>query len=500
VSARGAADVTIENTVFTQNMATAKTGLAGGALLMEQSSFLKLDGCTLSENKALNGAAIAVNGSKWDKAPGFGKVDIHNTLIEKSNLNTIFQEKGSDGKVKTLYAAFGGAVYFDGGGTAGTEVNLVNCTLDNNHAKEAAAIFADKAATLNMTGCVVSNNAASCQFAAMKYNGIGTTGRLKDCDIRGSVFYQVKEYNMMTVFAGSGAILNIENSLIRDNKETEERKSAVAFGVRGGGTMNLVNSTITGNSGRNLAFIDGKVDIDGKTVFSSLNLISCTVVDNPECVQSEKLFHKDKICFIHSYNSIFANNLVKGAETTDAFNTFKNSVLGKKVHDAEGAVIADLEFDRKFMMSKNLVDKGGKTMVFELEPHEPEEELPNWAVTNGMNAAALAALAPSYPFSEEILKADQRGVQRAGTCMGAYTEGVFDSLEQPVMNTESSIYSYGNTLVVENVENQVKVEVFTMNGSKVYDSVLPAGKHNIELSAKGIYIVKAGNKVAKVAM
>lgn len=66
-----------------------------------------------------------------------------------------------------------------------------------------------------------------------------------------------------------------------------------------------------------------------------------------------------------------------------------------------------------------------------------------------------------------------------------------------VMQTKPTVKAYGNELYVENPKAET-VEVFNVDGTRVFSSKAGEAVVKTTLSGRGVYIVKVGNKVTKV--
>ncbi|MEG1586630.1 MAG: right-handed parallel beta-helix repeat-containing protein [Bacteroidales bacterium] len=496
IAVRGGVTSSIINSSFSKNKATSTANFSGGAIFTEQGSDLIIDNCDFTENEGMLGGAIAVNGKRTDSASPFSKVLVSKSTIEKSTIDIEFKYKGEDGKDK-IRSYVGGAFYVEAGDDFGSLVKVEDCIIQDNCAREGGVALIKKKANVEFHRCIITRNNASCQYVGLNFDGPGTVGKLVDCQISDNRFFQAKEYNMMTVFAGNCASLDIYNCLIKDNKEIEAAKSGVVFGARWGGQLNVANSTITGNSGKNLIYADGDKTIDGVKYRSQIDMVSCTFIDNPDCPVAT--FTVDQSAIFNAYNTIFASNLIKGNEGGLKGVTFNKCIHGKKILDSNGTQVPDLEFDRVMMIEPELTDQGGFNPVFVLYPDEVEEDMPDYAITHGMNMSELVALSANTGISEDILKTDQRGAVRNARYMGAYTEGVASGTDEVFDGEDVRVYNDKNGIVIESGKPAL-VSIFTINGIRVIEKQISAGIHPFEITGTGVYIVKIGDKTHKVIL
>ncbi|MEM8642571.1 MAG: choice-of-anchor Q domain-containing protein, partial [Cyanobacteria bacterium P01_G01_bin.54] len=261
-------------------------------------------------------------------------------------------------------------------------ITLTNSTVTGNSSRLSAA--GTYSQTIHMTDSVVSNNTSGDLGGGVYFTGTGT---ITDSTISGN----------SSASKGGGMYfrnnLTITNSTFSDN--VSNRGGSIYS--RGGGTVNIINTTISGNSSSDRGgglFARGN---GGGTI----TLLNSTVADNTSGNNGGGLFRNGGT--VNLTNTIVASNTASGSgnDLSGTFNTIQNSLIG----DTAGATITTSTHNLTDLDPGLLAlgDYGGDTQTHALRPESV-------AINAGSNALTTVTT-------------DQRGVSRSfeGTVdIGAY--------------------------------------------------------------------------------
>jgi len=250
VLAAAGATATLTNSTVTGNVAN----LGGGGIVAGTAN---LTGCTVSGNSASGLGGVMILG-------GGGIVADFANLTNCTVTGNFIAGVGDGGGLLTYGTATltnctvrgNSTPQGAGGGVSGTTVNLTDCTVSDNTARDGAGGVS--AVTANVTRCTVSGNVALAGAGGGIGAGSATVGR---CTVSG---------NMALGGAGGGisaGTANLTGSTVSDNTSAGNGGGGV-----NAGTANLVNCTVSGNTTRGYG--------GGLFVDVSGNLLNCTIAEN----------------------------------------------------------------------------------------------------------------------------------------------------------------------------------------------------------------------------
>ncbi|NEO83837.1 MAG: DUF4347 domain-containing protein [Spirulina sp. SIO3F2] len=261
-------------------------------------------------------------------------------------------------------------------------ITLTNSTVTGNSSRlSAAGIYSTN---IHITDSVVSNNTSGDQGGGMYATGTIT---LTNSTLSGNSS------------ASKGGGMYSRNNLTITNSTLSGNSSNRGGGIysRGGGTVNLINTTISGNSSSHRG---GGLFARGNGG-GTMTLLNSTVADNTSGNNGGGLFRNGGT--VNLTNTIVANNTASGSgnDLSGTFNTIQNSLIG----DTAGATISTstntlTDLDPGLFA---LGDYGGDTQTYALRPDSV-------AINAGSNALTTVTT-------------DQRGASRVfeGTVdIGAY--------------------------------------------------------------------------------
>jgi hypothetical protein len=352
----------------------------------------------------------------------------------------------------------------NGGGVniAGTNANIIECTIQNNTAtldgggiaaapNDGAPIHCD----VNMEQSLIDSNIGR-NGGGIYLNGNKTFGDAYKIDLR------------------------IENSTISNNSTTSGTSGA------GGGAIWSKAAIWTVEEGG-----------DGTSSNTTLSLVHATVYNNTHssAVKNGLNFTGDTTVNFSAYNSIIvtADVASQKALSLAGANTINmvNCILGG-LDGAAGSlgVIDDVAKNNKKgktatfagLSSSGLSDEGGPTLVL--------------AISDGSNADDYCTATPGI----SLPTVDQRGYTREATPdAGAYEFGGTLSLETPIVLSNVKVYPNpaSEFVYVEGINQIESIEVFSVLG--VLEKTI-IGKNYLDTSelSSGIYLLKIENNSSSI--
>lgn len=287
---------------------------------------------------------------------------------------------------------------------------LEDCTITNNESLTfAAGISVFDAANVTFNRCHITNNAGTSNGGGLWNDN--STVFLMDCNVSNNstitgVAAGIYGFNA----AGGTSTTYIFNTTISNN--TSGAHCAGYYG-RAGSVGVMVNCTLTGNK-TNATGDGGAINLHGGGV---LDVISSTITGNS--ARNGGGIRCQANCTINLINSIVSGNLAtnEGNDiSTVGTSTYSHSIVTTKTFDAQGGEnTAAPAFDFATMLLP-LSDNGGTTQTCALAGEN------NPALTFGMSSSQLEAKAGQYklPIPLSIITFDQTGKPRSGkTCIGS---------------------------------------------------------------------------------
>lgn len=263
-----AGGMTIENTVFKNNKATASNNDGAGALFLGSESQTSITGGEFTGNtSASRGGAISMRTNDLGNH-STANLDINGVLFENNTaatqggaiFNTFYNSKTNSGAVtiassrfNSNEAAFGGAIYNDGtGDRAGNiaSMNLSDLTFTGNTAKFGGAIFNQGTLTFE-NGAQFTENKANGGAGGAIYN-YGSINALDNATFSGNTASQGGAINnaKLASSATPGTIETISNSTFSNNSAGSSQGGAIRNqGVIGSIINSVFDSNTAGNGG-----------------------------------------------------------------------------------------------------------------------------------------------------------------------------------------------------------------------------------------------------------
>ena len=285
----------------------------------------------------------------------------------------------------------GGGIFNNGGDT----LNLSNVTLKNNFAGQGGGIFS-QGGTINATNSILTGNSGNIAGGGIYSQCFSTcTVTLTNCTVSGNFGAGGGIFNT----CGSGSnTLNVINSTVSGNSGRLPGGGGIFNSVSSGSghsTANITNSTIAGN-------FNNLNDADGGGIyadFSTVNLTNSTISGNSTTRMGGGIF-SSTLAIINVKNSIVAVNsaIVSAADVSGGFISQGNNLVGARdgstgftaVTDHTGTVAGPLDVK---LDPAGLQNNGGPTHTIALRSG-------SLAINNADPAAAPAR--------------DQRGFVRNG--------------------------------------------------------------------------------------
>ena len=263
-----AGGMTIENTDFKNNKATASNNDGAGALFLGSESQTSITGGEFTGNtSASRGGAISMRTNDLGNH-STANLDINGVLFERNTaatqggaiFNTFYNSKTNSRAVtiassrfNSNEAAFGGAIYNDGtGDRAGNiaSMNLSDVTFINNTAKFGGAIFNQGTLTFE-NGAQFTENTANGGAGGAIYN-YGSINALDNATFSGNTASQGGAINnaKLASSATPGTIETISNSTFSNNSAGSSQGGAIRNqGVIGSIINSVFDSNTAGNGG-----------------------------------------------------------------------------------------------------------------------------------------------------------------------------------------------------------------------------------------------------------
>ncbi|MEG1585674.1 MAG: right-handed parallel beta-helix repeat-containing protein [Bacteroidales bacterium] len=489
-----------DNVVATMNNCTVLNNLQNmGAIYLHTKCTLTLNGCVVKGNTGEWGAGVALkdashliaNETVFEENKTHSNKYDGGAISAEENAGTLLFTRCSFLKNE---AKKGAAVRIKQGYTATFE----ECIFQENLSRvEGACASIEVGAKGNFNNCIFEQNMSNRQAPALFVHGAGSEAMINNCRFENNRRMEYTGgYDFQHITALSGSVINIYNSLIKNNKVDTETYPQHGLAVANSkSTLNLINTTITGCKGLSMIYTDS----DGKTT-----LTSCTIVDNeifgipgnnglPNTltIATDSRWNKGKY---HIYNTLLANNMNASEEGGISASELiiQNSIHGNMVYNQSGNLNPDLQFNRNMMLAQTPETHG----VTEYFPYT--ENLPSQIAQAGMNAEALSHLAGELKLPEDIMITDQRGVARKGNYIGAFTAGIVDDLNS--INTNDILIETGKGMISVRNNEAGTLIVYNINGIVIYSAYAEPGSHTITTGESGIFFIRFNEKTNKVVL
>lgn len=252
----GTGTVDIEDSMITENLAA----LEGGGLWNQAGTTMTVDGSTVSSNTASGAAADDGGGGIFNNG---GDLVVTDSRIEN---NVADGASGSGGGIHTL----------------GGSVDITGSKINGNVAPRAGgAIEASSTATVTLTSVTADDNTAGAVSSTVVANpgnggGIHVSGGVATVDVLQSTFSNntaAKEGGGLWNFAGS--TMNVTNSTVSGNTANGTTTAGGGIFNQPGGLMTIRNATIANNSA---ASFGGGIQNAG--VVTDVNIANSIISDN----------------------------------------------------------------------------------------------------------------------------------------------------------------------------------------------------------------------------
>ncbi|WP_407429801.1 BACON domain-containing protein [Arcticibacter sp.] len=333
----------------------------------EGGSKVYIEGLTITGGNATDRSTnITINGVRYSRGQGggilIGPAQVHLKGVNVTE-NKATADKGTAGFGAGLYA-FSNAV-----------VVMENCKVNNNQ-------------NTSNNGGGVWINAATLTAYNSQFNGNSAKGTAGG------------------VHGYPGATIHLYNSEVMNNSNTSY---GAGLYMRENSNVILVNCLLTGNKstspnggGAVMLYDNSKADI-----------ISCTITANEVAGPGAGVYRRMNVNNLTVVNSVISGNKQASTSTDiDAFTdnaaiipVLKNSAISGSVYGDGGTVMGGLTFNPATMLSSTFTLTGAN----------------NPALSNGLNEAALAALAQSYTpaLEQSFIIKDKNNASRVEAVMGA---------------------------------------------------------------------------------
>ncbi len=297
--------------------------------------------------------------------------------------------------------------------TYNANINIINCTFENNHAQSGGAIYATKEGVMNIQDSTFINNyAQNFGGAIVAESGINLTikkskfindysvgdaaGAIYLRDIDKFIAQNLEFINCTATFGG--AITSLRSNITLFNISAQNNKAKYNGGAFYSmyGYITLKNSVFKGNTAEN----GGAVFVDGAEIFNiySNKFISNTAQDTAGgvyCLLSEIFYNS---LFDKALNNSFSGNKAKNYK--DAYKTdFINMTIG--------------DSNYILMKSKNTLSSGTLPTSYDLRNLGQVTSVKNqgsggncWAFASlaSLESCILKATGTSYDLSENNMK------------------------------------------------------------------------------------------------
>ncbi len=366
--------LSISNSTFTRNLIVRETGGGGngGAVAIRGGTLLSVADSEFTDNLATEGGAISsfntnstITGCTFtgNETDGSGGGAIYSEISDLTITDSDF--------TSNFAMIAGGAIefhgyYFDGYELAGYDVNLTitgSTFTQNEGYLRGGAVF-----LTNATGVTIDNSTFDGNQAASLIGGnsSGYGGAIyfnevvEDVtaivSINESSFYRNQSDGGSAIYDRAGSSIAIEASTFAEN--IGEYGPA---GIQTDGSLNIVNSTFSGNTGDCSSWADGACGI---AVHSSRSaaIIYSTIVNNSGSEADAAVLSEGGVIKING--SIIANNIGSDCGTS-AGGSLGSSSAGL---DSDGSCLAPIMDDP---LVNPLADNGGPTPTHALQSGSP---------------------------------------------------------------------------------------------------------------------------------
>jgi CSLREA domain-containing protein len=310
--------------------------------------------CTINLNSALPDLStnIAING------PGPDKLTVRRNSAANFRIFNITTTGSAS--ISGLTIRDGSVSPLEGGGirNAAATLNVMNCTLSNNAANTAGAIFS--LGPLNITNSTITGNIAEASAGGILVNSSGSAS-ITNTTISGNSSEIAGGLLVATV------TMTISNSTISDNTATAAGDAAGDAGgiLAQSATVNILDSTISGNTGNGGK--GGGILLDSQSVVN----LTGTTINNNKAANGGGIYSQHAVNILDStINNNFANppnsNSIGGAGVyiTAGTGSITNSTISNNSTNADAGGIfvestASLTLTNSTIVSNNAVSCGG---------------------------------------------------------------------------------------------------------------------------------------------
>lgn len=390
----------------------------------------------------------------------------------------------------------------DNGGAmciGGASVELNNCRIyDNTSAFHTPGIYIFGKANLSINNCLFENNRGLGNGASLW--AASSTVYVNNTNFTGNQCTGVGAIQLITNTKAYFFNSTIANNVVGSGTTTWNNGAGIY--VRDGSELQLVNSTVYGNSANGAAAIVMHTS-KPTSLPIKVSVISSTITQNATTVSTTATGGVSALtdgCTIEIYNSIISGNINKEGSTvspdlgTRGTISKKNSIITDKVYDASGSEIADKAFNVTTMLGA-LANNGGNTHTCKLLLEDSD----NPARTLGMTNSALTTLANSYTpaIPADVILKNQMGENRTNM-IGAWTTIDTTTYTSSAVEQTTIVFADKNTLFVSTEPGNL-ITVYSITGQSVIQTKATSGITSINNLKKGsIYLVKVNNQTVKV--
>ncbi|TZF86286.1 T9SS type A sorting domain-containing protein (plasmid) [Pedobacter sp. BS3] len=356
-------------TILNGNLGTAKARhVVTVSAVMEEGKQVSLQGLTIREGEAGGSGTVTINGTAFSRAHGGGMI-IGNARVSIDNCQII--ENTTNNHAAGMYV------------TNQAIVTIKNSSISKNSATRASS---------NGGGMWNDGSTIYLYNSTISENRIGGVG--------GGI-YAINTTRTSYTYMYNVTIANNVTGIFGANS------AAAGYYGREQSQGVMVNCTVYGNKAGGTG-AGGGIQLYGS---AKLDVISSTIVNNSGAVGSASVAGSginvttNGTNILNLYNTIVAGNTGSHGQIEGSVATTSSTIIGDKVYDADGNIIASATFDAATMLNILLLPVG--------------EDNP--ALTYGMSASSLTALGNTFsPPLENLIASDMNGNSRSDkSTMGA---------------------------------------------------------------------------------
>lgn len=259
-------DVTIRNSVFSNNTANTSQTEDGGAISFWGAKALTISDCTFTNNTAnggggavflKKGSKLYLSGSNFtsNTAQTAGAIQFGDKTVGVNIEKCVFSENKASGTAGALYVS------------TTADINVTNCTFDHNNAGTTAGAISVYGGKATIAGTTIKNN-ESATYGGAIYALVGTVNIKDSSDISsnkstygGAIFAQtIKELTIVDSSISKneayygGGLMPYQSEVKLQNSDVYENNATVAGGgfyVWNASSLTSTNSSIINNIANN---------------------------------------------------------------------------------------------------------------------------------------------------------------------------------------------------------------------------------------------------------